>query len=328
MTKTTYTPRPQHWATGTWACVLAVTAAIGLSTALVGASSAAAQLAPGGETVVATVNGSKITEKDLRFAEIEIGSDLGKLAPESRRRVLIEYLIENQLFAEAANKQNLAKTPTFDDRMEYMRRRALREEFFETQIKPSVGEAAAKTFYNDQIKGMKPQEEVKARHILVETEEQARDLLEQINRGADFADVAKEHSLDPGTKPRGGLLGFFSRGQMVPQFEDAAFKLSAGDVSEPVQSRFGWHLIKVEEKRNKPLPKFEDVKERILNSMILQRAQAKAQELRKAAKVEYLDPEIKKQVAEQEKAAAEQQQELIQKIKKLQEQQEKAGEAK
>ncbi len=279
------------------------------------------------DTVVAVVNGSKITERDLSFAEIEIGQDLGNIPPESRRRVLVEYLIENQLFADAARSKQLSETDSFGERMEYLRRRALREEYFDTQIKTSVSEAAAKTFYNDQIKGMKPQEEVKARHILVETEDEARELLERFNRGDEFADLAKEASRDPGTKDNGGLLGFFSRGQMVPQFEEAAFALKAGEVSPPVQSRFGWHLIKVEERREKPLPQFDDVKDRILNSMILQTAQSVAEDLRNAAKVEYVDPEIKKQVAEQEKAQAAQQQAVIDQIKKLQDQQEKAGAA-
>ncbi|MEO1206327.1 MAG: peptidylprolyl isomerase [Pseudomonadota bacterium] len=301
------------------AATLALFAVPALSHAQVAGSTASP------DTVVATVNGAKITEKDLAFAEIEIGSDLGNIPPESRRRVLVEYLIENQLFADAARAQKLAETESFGERMEYMRRRALREEYFQTQIKTSVSEAAAKTYYNDQIKGMKQEEEVKARHILVETEDEARDLLEKINRGEDFEKLAKENSKDPGSKVNGGLLGYFGRGQMVPQFEDAAFKGEIGDVSQPVQSRFGWHLIKVEDKRQKPLPTFDAVKDRILNSMILQQAQAKAQDLRKTSKIEYLDPEIIKQVEEQEKAAASQQNAILEQIKKLESQQKPKG---
>jgi peptidyl-prolyl cis-trans isomerase C len=278
--------------------------------------------------VVAKVNGTDITEFDLQLAETEIGSDLGNIPPESRRRVLVEYLIENQLFAQAASEKKIENTDSFDKRMEYMRRRALREEFFEQQIATSVSEKVALSYYNDQIKGMKPQEEVKARHILVETEEKARDILEKIRRGEDFAKMAMQNSVDPGTKGKGGLLGFFTKGQMVPQFEQAAFGIDVGEVSDPVQSRFGWHLIKVEEKRERPLPKFEEVKDQILNSMILQRAQAQAAELRKEAKVEYLDAEIKKQVAEQEKQAAAQRQQMIEQIKKMAaEQEEKKKEA-
>ncbi|MEO1544434.1 MAG: peptidylprolyl isomerase [Pseudomonadota bacterium] len=309
-----------------WATIALGALAVGITPPLAIAQDAAAKATP--NTVVAKVNGAKITEKDISFAEIEIGSDLGNIPPESRRRVLVEYLIENQLFADAAQKQKLAETSSFDERLEYMRRRALREEFFETQIKPSVSEAAAKTYFNDQIKGMKQEEEVKARHILVETEDEARDILEKVNRGEDFEKLAKENSKDPGSKVNGGLLGYFGRGQMVPQFEDAAFKSDVGDVSQPVQSRFGWHIIKVEDKRKKPLPTFDAVKDRILNSMILQQAQAKAQDLRSASKIEYLDPEIKKQIVEQEKAAASQKNAILEQIKKLQSQENKGEAAK
>lgn len=278
------------------------------------------------DSVVATVNGKSITERDMMLAEAEIGSDLGNIPPESRRRVLVEYLIENQLFADAAEAAKLEATPAFDGRMQYMRRRALREEFFESKIKDSISEAAAKTFYDDQIKGMKQEEEVKARHILVETEEEARDIFEKISRGEDFAKMAEENSRDPGTKANGGLLGYFSKGQMVPQFEQAAFSLQPGDVSEPVQSRFGWHLIKLEERRNKPLPTFDEVKERILNSMILRKAQSEADAMRAQAKIDYVDADIKKQVVEQEQQAADQRKVLEEQIKKLQAQQEKAKE--
>jgi len=278
--------------------------------------------------VVATVNGTAITEHDLQLAETEIGSDLGNIPEESRRRVLVEYLIENQLFADAASEKKIDDTEGFDRRMAYMRRRALREEFFEQQIATSVSEKVALSYYNDQIKGMKPQQEVKARHILVETEAKARDILEKINRGEDFAKMAIENSIDPGTKGNGGLLGYFTKGQMVPQFEQAAFGIDVGEVSDPVQSRFGWHLIKVEDKRDRPLPKFEEVKDQILNSMILQRAQSQAAELRQAAKVEYLDAEIKKQVDEQQEQANKQRQQMIEQIKKMAaEQEEKQKEA-
>ena len=164
---------------------------------------------------------------------------------------------------------------------------------------------------------MKPEEEVKARHILVETEPEARDIKEKLARGADFAELAKEFSKDPGTKDNGGLLGFFSRGQMVPQFEEAAFSAALNEVSEPVQSRFGWHLILVEEKRQKPLPNFDEVKERILNGMIHQKAQAVAQALRDGAKIDYLDEDIKKQVLAEQARSEIQQQQMIKQIEEL-----------
>ena len=169
-----------------------------------------------GNSVIATVDGHNITERDVELAETEIGGDLGNLAPETRRRVLVEYVIETQLMADALDKAKEANKSKLDSALAYFERRAKRETYFDSNIKSNVSESAAKTFFDDRVKGMKPEEEVKARHILVETEEEARDIKEKIARGASFEEMAKEFSKDPGTKDNGGLLGFFSRGQMVP----------------------------------------------------------------------------------------------------------------
>lgn len=254
--------------------------------------------------VVARVNGKSITDADMKLAEIEIGSDLGNLPEATRRRVLVEYLIENQLFAEAAEGAKLGSGPSFDERMQYWRRKALRDSYFDTTIRDSVGEAEAKKVYDQQISGVKAEEEVRARHILVETELLAKELFEKIGHGGDFARLAKEHSKDPGTKDEGGDLGYFGRGQMVPQFEEAAFKLGKGDVSLPVQSQFGWHLIKLEDRRERRPPPFDAVKERILASLIHRKAQEVVGQLRGKARIEYVDADIKRQVEDQARGAA------------------------
>ena len=253
------------------------------------------------DQVVATVNGKTITEADVKLAEAEIGSDLGSLPEATKRRVLVEYLIENQLFAEAAEGDKLGSTPEFDGRMQYWRRRALRDTYFEKSVKESVTEADAKRLYDQQVKLLKPEEEVKARHILVDSEDKAKEIAEKIAHGADFGEMAKQHSKDPGTKEDGGSLGYFSRGQMVPQFEEAAFKLEKGDVSDPVQTQFGWHLIQVEDRRERQPPSFEAIKDRLIVSMMHRKAQEIATQLRGSASIEYVDPEIKEQV-EREKA--------------------------
>jgi len=268
------------------------------------------------DKVLATVDGINITESDLKLAEDEIGRDLGNLPEATKRRVLVEFLIENNLFAKAAESANLTQGTAFEDRMKYWRNRALRDAYFDKEINNSIGEAAAKAYYDDQVKALKPRDEVQARHILVETEEEAKDLKAKIDAGADFATLAKERSKDPGTKDDGGMLGYFSTGQMVPQFEQAAFALQKGEVSNPVKSQFGWHLIKVEDRRQKPPPSFEDVKDRILASMVHQRAQAVAAELRGQAKIEYVDPEIKKEVDDQLNAETAQRKQIEEMIKK------------
>lgn len=278
---------------------LAILAATLISAALASIPSANAQ-----DNVVAKVNGKSITEFDVRFADTEIGQDLGNLPEATRRRVLVEYLIENQLFAEAAEAAKLGSGGEFDDRMQYWRRRALRDTYFDTSVKGAIGEIEAKKFYDDQITQLKPEEEVKTRHILVDSEARANELSEKIAHGADFAQMAKEFSKDPGTKDDGGSLGYFTRGQMVPQFEEAAFKLSKGDVSHPVQTQFGWHLVQLEDRRERQAPEFAAVKDRLVASMIHRRAQEVAASLRGNAQVEYLDAEIKKQVESEQQPGA------------------------
>jgi len=253
------------------------------------------------EKLVAKVNGKAITESDMQLAEAEIGSELGSIPPEARRRVVLEYVIENQLFADAAEAAKLGSGAAFDERMNYWRRRALREYYFEAELNKSVSDADAKKFYDQQVSGAKAQEEVRARHILVETEAQAKELLERINKGEDFVALAKANSKDPGSKGEGGDLGYFGKGQMVPVFEETAFNLKPGQVSAPVQSQFGWHLVKLEDRRQRGAPPFDAIKERIIASMIHRKAQEVAADLRAKAQLEYVDPAIKAQI-DQERA--------------------------
>jgi peptidyl-prolyl cis-trans isomerase C len=267
-----------------------------LAVALCAVAFAAASVAMAQDKVVAKVNGKNITETDMRLAESEIGNELGSLPPETRRRVLLEYLIENQLFAEAAEAEKLGSESQFDDRMQYWRRRALRDAYFDRTVKNSVSSADARKIYDQQASGARQEEEVRARHILVDTEDRAKEVYEKIAHGEDFVRMAKEHSKDPGSKEDGGDLGYFARGQMVPQFEEAAFKLKKGDISMPVQTKFGWHLIKIEDRRSRGAPPFDEVKDRLMASMVHRKAQEVATGLRDKAKLEYVDAEIKKQV--------------------------------
>ena len=126
-----------------------------------------------------------------------------------------------------------------------------------TELKKSISDADARKFYDQQVGSAKPQEEVHARHILVESEALAKELGEKVAKGGDFVELAKEHSKDPGSKDSGGDLGYFGRGQMVPVFEETAFKLAKGEVSPPVKSQFGWHIVKVEDRRQRGAPPFE-----------------------------------------------------------------------
>ena len=259
---------------------------------------AAAEDKPG-DTVVATVNGQPITESDLRFAENELGGEIANLPPEVKRRALAEYLIDNELFAKAAEAAKISATPEYEQQMRYLKRRVLRELYFDKTLKGKIGEDEAKKIYTEKIAQLKPEEEIEARHILVDSEEKAKELHAKIVAGADFAQLAKENSTDTGSKDQGGVLGYFGHGQMVPEFEAAAFKLEKGQVSEPVHTNFGWHIIKVDDRRKKEPPSFAAVKDTILNSLVVRKAQDTATELRSKAQVEYVDAGIKKQVEEQ-----------------------------
>lgn len=256
------------------------------------------------DKVVAKVNGNTITEADMRFANAEIGAQLGDIPENVKRRALAEYLIDNALFAEAAIAAKIAADPAFEEQMQYVRRRLLREQYFEKQLKGAISEADAKKIYDQRVAQLKSENEVAARHILVDNEEKAKEILAKIKAGGDFAALAKENSTDTGSKEQGGFLGYFGRGQMVPEFEKAAFTMIKGQVSEPVKTNFGWHIIKLEDRRRKPPPSFNEVKETILNSLAVLKAQEVVGALRKKADVEYLDDDIKKQVEEQEKKKA------------------------
>jgi peptidyl-prolyl cis-trans isomerase C len=278
------------------AAIAAALLALPLPAAIHLAETAAAQ-----DKVMAKVNGKSITDADMQLAEAEIGSELGSIPPEARRRVILEYIIENQLFADAAEAAKLGSGAAFEERMNYWRRRALREYYFEAELKNSISDADAKKYYDQQVGGAKAQEEVHARHILVDSEELAKNLHGRISKGEDFVALAKQHSKDPGSKGDGGDLGYFGKGQMVPVFEETAFALKAGQVSAPVKSQFGWHIVKVEDRRARGAPPFESIKERLVASMIHRKAQEVAASLRAKAQLEYVDAEIKAQI-DQERA--------------------------
>jgi peptidyl-prolyl cis-trans isomerase C len=266
----------------TWSSLLLLAASI----ALVPLAAAA------DDAVVARVNGHEIKQSDLDFAATEIGPRLATIRPDDRRRILLQFVIENELMAGAGEKEKLDQTDTFPARVKYHTRRALRDAFYDSGIAGAVSDADAKQIYDEKISKMKPEQEVHARHILVETKEEAEEVIKRLKNGEDFAKVADEKSKD--TNAKGGDLGFFTRGQMLKPFEDAAFALEPGQISEPVQTQFGWHVIKVEEKRDQSLPSYDEVKEAIMAQLIQQKAQQVVTNLRDSATIDIVDPELKR----------------------------------
>ena len=259
---------------------------------LLAASMSFVPLAHAADPVVARVNGFEIKQSDLDFAASEVGPRLGSVRPEDRKRILMQFMIENELFAGAGEEEKLDESDTFDKRAAYHRRRALRDAFFDKNVRGAVDDAEAKKVFEENLSKVKPEQEISARHILVNTEDEAKEIQAQLEGGADFAKIAAEKSKDQNAE--GGSLGFFSRGQMLKPFEDAAFALDVGKLSEPVKTSFGWHIIEVQEKRNQKLPSFDDVKDPIISQLVVRKAQSVVGDLRSKAKIEILDPEIKR----------------------------------
>jgi peptidyl-prolyl cis-trans isomerase C len=251
-------------------------------------STSEATAASGPDPVIARVNGVDIKQSDLALAEEDMGAEVQAAPAEAKREHLISYLADVIMVTQAAEKKKLADNPEFKRRLAFLRNKLLMGFELQEEAKAAMTEDALKQTYNDAVKSMGGQEEVRARHILVEKEDEAKAIAEQLKGGADFATLAKEKSKDPGAT-EGGDLGYFTKDQMVPEFAEVAFKMYPGQLSNPVKSQFGWHIIKVEDKRTKQPPEFEKVKDQI-EAYVARKAQSElVAKLRQTAKVERLD---------------------------------------
>lgn len=235
------------------------------------------------DEVLATVNGKKIMASQLKFANEELKSQLGNIPKAQQKGLLTNYLIDRALIIEAAKAEKIDSGAGFEARMEYYRDRAYRDAYFIKVM--GVTDQEAKSFYDQQIKKVPPREEIRARHILVKTEDEAKEVIKTLEGGKDFAELAKEKSTGP-SKVRGGDLGFFAKGDMVPAFFEAADALKKGAISKPVKTQFGYHVIKLEDRRMSKPPAFETVTAEITKLLKRQKAEQLIRKLRKEAKIE------------------------------------------
>ncbi len=238
--------------------------------------------------VLAKVNGSEIHQSDMALAEEELGPSLDKMDPATKQENLLAFLIDMKIVSKAAEDKKVEDNEEFKKRLAFARNRLLMDSLLATEGKAATTDEAMKKVYEDAAKQITGEQEVHARHILVETEDEAKAVKAELDKGADFAELAKKKSKDPGASD-GGDLGFFTKEQMVPEFSAVAFALEPGKISDPVKSQFGWHIIKVEEKRNRKAPDFEQVKAQI-ETYVTRKAQADyVAKLREGAKIERLD---------------------------------------
>jgi peptidyl-prolyl cis-trans isomerase C len=240
------------------------------------------------DPVLARVNGVEIKQSDVDIADADIGQSLPQPPGDARKEAIVAYLIDVAILAQAASAKKLETSPEYVSRLAYAKNKVLMETLLNDITKTAATEAEMKKLYDESVAKMAPEEEVRARHILVKTEAEAKDVLAKVKGGADFEKLAREISIDPSAKANGGDLEYFSKGQMVAEFSEAAFKLDKGQVSEPVKTQFGFHIIKVEDKRQKPLPKYDEVKEQV-QAFVVRKAQAELiMKLRTEAKIENL----------------------------------------
>lgn len=261
--------------------------------------SAAPLFAQDKDPLIAKVNGTEIHQSDINFAEEEAGQ-LPPMSPEQKQDYLVQFMADMILVSKAAEDKKLGDTPEFKRKLAFNRNKLLMEALLTQTGKEALTDDAMKKVYDDAVKQMGEEKEVHARHILIraaagdekaskEAEDKIKAIIVRLNKGEDFAKVANETTEDPSGKANGGDLGFFSKEQMVPEFSDTAFSLEKGKISGPVKTQFGWHVIKTEETRIKPQPKFEDVKPQI-EQFVTRKAQAEmVTKLREAAKIERLD---------------------------------------
>ncbi len=259
------------------------------SVAILLAASVCMAAAPAFAKVLAKVDGLEITDDDVRIAMEDIGATLPQqLQGAQRDAYVLDYLIDMKLAAKKFTTDKMAAGPDIVRKTEYYKDKVLSETVLGGVAKAAVTDAEMKKVYDEAAKKQAPEQEIHARHILVPTENEAKDVLKRLKAGEDFAKVATEVSKDPGSE--GGDLGWFTKDRMVPEFADAAFKLKKGEISEPVKSQFGWHIIRLEDTRTKEFPPFETVKEQIAN-YVAQKAQSELiLDLRKSAKIERTDP--------------------------------------
>lgn len=269
--------------------MLSRTLTVAFSIFALSAASTLPARAQSGDPVLAKVNGVEIHQSDLTLAEDEAGGQLPAMAPDAKRDYLIAFLSDMILVAKAAEAKKIGDTAEFKRRLAFTRNRLLMDEYLQKEGKAAVTDAELHKVYGEAIKQMGDEEEVRARHILVATEDEAKAVLAELKKGAKFEELAKTKSKDPSAAAQGGDLGYFTKDQMVPEFSDVAFKLAKGELSEPVKSQFGWHIIQVEDKRKKPAPEFDAVKPQ-LEAFVTRKAQAElVTKLRESAKIERLD---------------------------------------
>ena len=242
--------------------------------------------APAADPVLATVNGQPLKLSDVETFYESLPPQYRQIPLEQIRDQLLERLVEQRLVADAARAAGMHKRPDVQKRIDFATQGLLNEIYFSERIGAEVTEDRVREEYQKSIALQPKREEVRARHILVKTRDAAIAIITEIRGGADFSELARTKSTGPSSR-NGGDLGFFAQEQMVPAFSEAAFALKPGEITrEPVQTQFGWHVIKVEERRVAGTSSFEEAAGKIRQELSEKAFQEIIAELRSKAKIE------------------------------------------
>lgn len=272
-----------------------LTIALGVSLAISGAALAQE---PAKDKVIAKVNGVEVTARELALAEVDMLEQFQRVPAEQRRAAILNALLDIKALAETAKEAGIAEDPNFKARMAFTRARTLHNSYFQEEVLKKITDEELKGRYEKEVVNFPKTQEVKARHILLEKEEEALAVIKSLDGGADFAELAKEKSTGP-SGPNGGDLGYFGKGQMVPEFEAAVFDLEKGKYTkEPVKTQFGYHVILKEDERDREPPSFDQVKEQIRQAVSRERYFQASTTAREKYAVEILDEELKKKIDE------------------------------
>lgn len=246
------------------------------------------------DKLILNIDGIEVRQSDFALFE-QLDQSFQNLQPGQKQIALLSAIIDVKSLAKQAASEDFDQGEAFQKRMALLRERTLHNAYFQEKIMKTVTEDEIKERYIKEVAATEPEAEVRARHILVETEDEAKAIIVQLQDGADFEALAKEKSTGP-SGPQGGDLGYFGKGQMVPSFEAAAFALDAGGITDqPVQTQFGFHVIKVEDKRERPFPPFEQVEAQIRQVLFREKYVALVEGARANVEIEILDEALRAQ---------------------------------
>ncbi|MGX5723268.1 peptidylprolyl isomerase [Shinella zoogloeoides] len=245
------------------------------------------------DPVVAKVGAVEIHESELKLGMAGLDPQLANLPDDQKRVAALSSIIDVKLLAADADKEGLQDTADFKQRLAFLTDRELHNAYFKKHVVDAVTPEEVKARYEKEIAAIEPQDEIRARHILVKTEEEAKAIIKDLDAGKDFVEIAKEKSTDP-NKSEGGDLGYFAKGRMVPEFEAAAFALEKGAYSkEPVKTQFGYHVIKVEDKRKQQPPALDQVEPQVRQLVMRDKYLELLEKAKAAAPIDITDAALK-----------------------------------